>query len=54
MRIDQPDWVRSPYESRPETYFGCKYRQWSRPAGARDILVLTWIGIVVVAALVGF
>ena len=51
FRHPQPEWVSSPYESRPNTYYGAKFRQYSRRTSISDLLILAWIGIIILAAL---
>ena len=51
LRYLQPDWVRSPHESRPDTYYGAMFRKWSRRTGASDLLIIAWIGISLLAGL---
>ena len=51
LRHQQPEWVRSPHESRPDTYYGRKFRQYSRCTSMSDFLILAWLGIVLLAAL---
>ena len=55
FRHRQVEWVSSPYESRPNTYYfpyyGIKFRRWNRRSFASDLLILVWLGTFVVAAL---
>jgi hypothetical protein len=50
-RGDLPDWVESQHESRPNTEHGRKFRMWSRRTAARDLAVVAWLGIVLLAAM---
>ncbi len=51
LRHQQPEWVRSPHASRPDTYYGARFRLWSRRSGASDLLIVAWLGIALLAAL---